>query len=165
MDKITALKELLIENIRDLYNAEVLTVSELLYFKKLVHRTELRELIHNYIYDSRAHITTLEELLDDLNASLMEEHCRTMKSIILESKILVQRCREGIIRDLAIIFSLQRMNTCKISAYNTIIRLAGNSSNEQNLHRLQDIFKHETDLEAALDNLATEIINLKQPAL
>ncbi|HKL19460.1 MAG TPA: DUF892 family protein [Halalkalibaculum sp.] len=164
MEKITALKELHIEILRDLYNAEVLTVSELLYFKKQVHQSELKELVHNYLYDSRAHITTLEEVLNSLKASLLEEHCRTMKSIILESKKLVERCSEGHIRDLAIITSLQRMNTCKISAYKALIKLTVRPSNGQNLQRLQYILKHETQMEEALDNIATENINLKQPA-
>ena len=165
MEKITDLKELQIEILRDLYNAEVLTVSELLYFKKQVHDEALRELLHTYLYDSRAHITSLEEVLDELNATLMEEHCRTMKSIILESKKLVEKCKIGFPRDLAIIISLQRINTCKKSAYNALITLADNEPKRQILHLLKDILKQESNMEEALDGLITEIINLKQPAL
>ena len=165
MEKISGLKELQIEILRDLYNAEVLTVSELLYFKKQVQDEALRELVHNYLYDSRAHITSLEEVLDELKATLMEEHCRTMKSIIQESKKLVERCEKGFLSDLAIITSLQRINTCKKSAYNALITMTGNNSKRQILHLLKDILKQESNLEEALADLATEIINLKQPAL
>ena len=167
MEKITAVKELQIVMLRDLYNAEVLAVSELLYFKKQVHEKQLRDLIHNYLYDSRAHITTLEEVLDELDATLMEEHCHTMKSIIRESKKLVERCEEGFLRDLAIITSLQRINTCKKSAYKTLVTLTAASphSGKQVRHNLQGLLTQENEMEQALDELATEILTLKLPAL
>lgn len=165
MERITGIKELQIEILRDLYNAEVLTVSELLYFKKQIHDGVLRELVHNYLYDSRAHITSLEEVLDELKATLMEEHCRTMKSIIQESKKLVERCEKGYLRDLAITTSLQRINTCKKSAYKALIALTGDDFKRQILHLLEDILDQESRMEEALAELTTEIKNLKQPAL
>ncbi|MDX1586628.1 MAG: DUF892 family protein [Balneolaceae bacterium] len=165
MEKITSPKQLQLEILKDLYNAEVLSVSELLYFKKMCRTKAIQELIHNYLYDCRAHITVLEDLLEERNSSLFDDHCRTMKSLIKESKKLVEKCAEGTVRDLAVITALQRICTCKNTAYRSLVKISEDPSDKRFAVKLQHILQQETDMEKDLQDLITETTNLKEPAI
>lgn len=164
MEKITSVKEFQTEVLKDLYNAEVLTVTELLYFKNLAERPDLKGLIQDYLYSCRSHITALEELLDDGNTPYFEDHCRTMKSLIRESKKLVEQCGNETVRELAIITALQRISTCKKTAYKSLLNSGAKTPEKKYQTRMKEIIQREYDMEVALENMIADNINLKVPA-
>lgn len=137
MEKIETLYDLYMEFVRDLYNAEVLLISELLNFKQMSSALGLKKSIQHYLNDSRAHMQQLEDLIEDMNESLLEDHCRSMKSMIGEAKKLAVRCTAEIVKDFAIAASLQRINQCKVNLYGSLVRM----SEDLGLNHNRDILK------------------------
>ena len=124
MKSITDDRDLLVEFLRDIYNAEVLQVPALKYFEDEIASDSIKKMIHRHVHDTRMQVLRIEELLDNLDQSLMEEHCRTMESMIEDAKRLVERCSEPAIKDKAIVISLQRINQCEINVYAVLVAMA-----------------------------------------
>lgn len=124
MKKIESPYDLYMEFTRDVYNGEVLLISELLTFKRMSAGPELKEYIQSYLNTCRSHMQQLEDLIEDMNESLLEDHCRSMKSMIGDAKKLAERCTTDHLKDFAIITSLQRINRCKINLYETLSNLS-----------------------------------------
>lgn len=106
---LTSEKDLYTEFLRDIYTAEVLQVPALRDFQRTATSEELKELLRIHASETRMQVLRLEELIEELNESLIEEHCRTMESMIEEAENLVQRCGDRKLKDLAITSSLQRI--------------------------------------------------------
>lgn len=124
MKKITSNSDLYTEFIKDLYSAEVHEISALHFFEKRATAPDLKDLLHRHTGDTRMHVLRLEDLFDNHKASLIDEHCRTMKSMIDEAKELVNRCVEDEVRDFAIRASVQRIKQCEIMVYRMLVEMA-----------------------------------------
>lgn len=124
MEAITSLKELYLEFIRDIYHAEVLLVPELRFFIERTNSQQLKNIIKNHFSDTRSHASKLEEIQENLDANMLQEHCRTMKSMIIETKELVKRCSDDKLAERAIVASLHRITACMITIYQMLVSMA-----------------------------------------
>lgn len=165
MEQITTIEELYAEFLRDIYNAEVLQVSELLYFKKEADSATLKQLIGTHLNNCRAQMYRLEDVMERLGDSLLEDHCRTMRSLIKEAKTLVDRCVERSVKDFALVSSLLRINQCKISVYSTLISMATRLGYTKEIEKLQKSLGDEIDFQIALKDKGLLTLKLKQPEL
>jgi len=113
-----------VEFIRDIYHAEVLLMPELRFFEKRAATKELIKALKNHHSKANMHTTRLEEILEYLDSDLLQEHCRTMKSMILETKELVERCTNAKLTERAMVGSLHRITHCMITVYQMLISMA-----------------------------------------
>lgn len=163
METIQTLDDLYVEFMRDLYNAEVLEISESLYFRKKTNSPVLKELIQQHIYHCRSHMQRLEDAMDHLNQSLLEDHCRTMRTMIEEAKRLVDRCSERLIRDMAINYSMQRIGQCKIAAYRTLVSIAEQLDHPAEARQWRNSLDEELDFFSGLKNSMPSPNELQTP--
>ena len=124
MNAITNVKELYIEFIRDIYNAEILLLPELQRFHQKTNTPSLKKALKEHLNHTRSHITLLEDLQENIHANMFNTHCRTMKYMILESRDLVDRCRTDELAERAIAASLFRITHCMITVYQMLISLS-----------------------------------------
>lgn len=165
MRQIDNMHDLYIEMLQDLYNAEVLLVSELLLFHKMADDVYLAEGLKAYLNDCRAHIQRLEDLLEELDQSLFEDHCRSMKSMIFEGKKVAQKCARGRVKDFAIAASLQRINGCKTTVYRTLISLNRHLAYPNHQEILEKSLKEEEKVGQLLKERIEYLQNVKQPEI
>lgn len=92
MKNIINKEQLYKEFLTDIYNAEILFVPALIFFKNQATSKDLQKLLLDQISSSREHIQRLEDIMDDINEATLEEHCRSMCSMIQEARSLVKRC-------------------------------------------------------------------------
>lgn len=150
MKSITSLKELYIEFLADMYNAEVLLVPELRLFMEKVTSEPFRKTLKIHLGNTRSHMTHLEELQENLAADILEEHCRTMKSMILETKVLVDRCIDNELIERAIIVSLRRITQCQITVYQMLVSMADELALPSHKKMLEQCLSHERDFDLKL---------------
>ncbi len=124
MKPIKSLEDLYLELIQDIYNAEVLLIPELQFFIGKAPSEKLKDQIKTHLTVTRSHTSQLENIQENLDANMEEEHCRTMKSMIAETKEVVERCSGEIIIERAITASLQRITQCMITVYQMLISMA-----------------------------------------
>lgn len=124
MESITSVNDLYLESIRDIYHGEVLLVPELRFFAEKAESVQLQKMIKNHLIETRSHTSRLEEIQENMNSDMLQDHCRTMKSMIIESKSLVDRCTDSKTRERAIVGSLHRITNCLLTTYQMLISMA-----------------------------------------
>lgn len=147
MEALTSVRDLYLEYIRDIYHAEVLLIPELRFFIKKSESKPLKKALNNHLRNTRAHTSRLEELQESLNANLLQEHCRSMKSMIIETKELVNRCTDEKLAERAIVASLHRITHCIVTVYQMLVSMADELKLKEHKKALQKNLDEEIDFD------------------
>ena len=124
MKKLHSVQDLYTEFIKDIYHAEVMLVPELTFFIEHCDTPQLQRTLHRHLTTTRNHVSQLEDILETLEANLLDDHCRTMKSMIIESKELVERCDDTKLTQRVIVGALHRITNCLVTVYQMLISMA-----------------------------------------
>lgn len=143
MHSINTTKDLYLEFIRDIYHGEVLLIPELRFFIDKTDSLQLKKAIEAHLTTTRSHTSRLEELQEKLGANMLEEHCRTMKSMIIDTKELVDRCSDPKLTERAIVGSLHRITHCTITVYQMLISMADELNLDHHKKTLQQNLQDE----------------------
>lgn len=158
MEAIKSVKELYKEFIRDIYHAEVLLVPELRFFAEQATSDSLKTTIKNHLSNTRSHISRLEEIQDNFGINMMEEHCRTMKSMIVETKELVDRCSDEKVAERAVVASLHRITHCMVTVYQMLISMADELDISSQKEILENLLRDEVDFDKQISAYGFSIL-------
>ena len=120
------LKELLIDEMGDLMNAEKQLVEALPAVAEAAHAPKLKEAIHKHLQQTRGHVERLNSAFDLLGEKPQAKNCKAMAGILAEGKERIQQLREKdpLAADLGLITAAQKVEHYEISAYGTLRHLA-----------------------------------------
>lgn len=125
MKAIKDLKDLMIEQLRDLYNAEQMLDEFLPYLFEEVDSPQLKEAIDSHLFDNKGQVMRLRQVFDEhLFEEGEGETCGAMKTMIQEARDLVKRCEDPEVRDAGIITALQHMIHYEIAGYGAVCTYA-----------------------------------------
>jgi ferritin-like metal-binding protein YciE len=153
MAKLTSPKELLIEELKDLYSAENQLIKALPRMAKAAESEELKQAFHTHLEETKVHAERLEEIMDQLEESPRGKKCKAMEGLVAEGKDMMQEEGEPPILDLALIGAAQKVEHYEIASYGTartLAELAGENSIAKTLQQT-------LDEEGKTDKLLTEI--------
>lgn len=118
------LKELYIDELRDLYDSENQLIKALPKIAKKADSEELRTGIENNLEQTREHARRLEQIFEVLDESAKGKKCKGMQGIIGEGNEVLREGYEGAVLDCGIIASAQRVEHYEIAAYGTVHEFA-----------------------------------------
>jgi ferritin-like metal-binding protein YciE len=118
------LREALVEEVRDLYNAEKQLVKALPKMAKGASSDELREAFESHLDETEGQVTRLERVFELLEEKPRGKHCAGMAGIIEEGSEKLQEDLEDSVLDACLIASAQKVEHYEISAYGTAIAWA-----------------------------------------
>jgi ferritin-like metal-binding protein YciE len=118
------LREALVEEIRDLYNAEKQLTKALPKLAKGATSEELREAFESHLEETEGHVTRLERVFELLDEKPRGKHCAGMAGIIEEGSDMLQEDAEDAVMDAMLIAAGQRAEHYEIGAYGTCIAWA-----------------------------------------
>lgn len=118
------LREALVEEIRDLYNAEKQLVKALPKMAKGAASDELREAFEAHLEQTEGQVTRLERVFELLDEKPRGKHCAGMAGIVEEGSEKLQEDLEDAVLDASLIASAQKVEHYEISAYGTAIAWA-----------------------------------------
>ena len=118
------LREALVEEIRDLYNAEKQLTKALPKLAKAATNDELREAFESHLEETEGQVTRLERVFELLDEKPRGKHCAGMAGIIEEGSDTMQEDMEDSVMDACLIASAQRAEHYEIGAYGTCIAWA-----------------------------------------
>ncbi|HZO56450.1 MAG TPA: ferritin-like domain-containing protein [Bryobacteraceae bacterium] len=144
------LQELLIDNVRDIYDAEKQLVKALPKMAKAADSEELAEGIEQHLEETKGQVERLEKVFDLLDVPAKGKTCKGMKGLIDEGAEALED-EAGPLRDLAIIAAAQRVEHYEISAYGTARAIAEQMGNGDVAELLQQT---EDEEKAADENLS-----------
>lgn len=121
---IHTLREALVEEIRDLYNAERQLTKALPKLAKASCSDVLREAFESHLEETEGHVTRLERVFELLDEKPRGKHCAGMAGIIEEGADTMQEDMEDAVMDACLIAGAQRAEHYEIGAYGSVISWA-----------------------------------------
>jgi ferritin-like metal-binding protein YciE len=155
----TNLHEALVDEIRDIYNAEKQIVKALPRMVKGASSDELREALESHFEETENQVTRLERVFELLDEKPRGKHCAGMAGILEEGSETLQEDAEGALMDAMIIAGAQRVEHYEITAYGTAIAWAEALELTDVAELLGESLAEETAADEKLSALAESGIN------
>jgi ferritin-like metal-binding protein YciE len=153
----SALKELYIDELRDLYDAENRLVKALPKMAKAATSEQLRAGIEEHLEQTRGHVDRLEEIFESLEKKPTGKTCAGMAGLIKEGKEIMDEDFEGEVMDAALISAAQRVEHYEIAAYGCVKTWAGLLGEDQASQLLEKTLEEEKETDRKLTELADQI--------
>lgn len=149
------LKELLVDELRDLLHAEGQLIAALPKMAEAAHNPKLKEAFVHHLQQTEAHVDRLNSAFDLLGEKAQPKPCRAMMGLVEEGEETIKEGEEKqqIAADLALIAAAQRVEHYEISGYGTARSLARQIGERD----VANLLSHTLGEEARSDFLLTEL--------
>ncbi len=155
-----SLRELMIDELKDLYSAENQILKALPKMIKKATSAELKSGFENHLKETEGHVERLDNIFHQLDASPRGKKCKGMEGIIEDGKELMEKDADAEVMDAGLIGAAQHVEHYEMAGYGCVRTYA-------ELMGLSDVAKllqKTLDEEKATDNKLTELsrqINVK----
>lgn len=157
MPALKNLRDLLIEELRDLHNAENQLVKALPKMAKAASNDELREGFQEHLEQTREHVDRLERCFKLLGQKARGKTCHAMKGLVEEGTEAIQTEAPDAIKDANLIGAAQRVEHYEIAAYGTARAFAETLGETKIADLLQETLDEEGETDKRLTALAQQI--------
>ena len=154
-----SLRELMIEEIRDLYDAERQLVKALPKMAKGATSDDLRSLIETHLEETQGQVKRLEQAFEMLQEKPRGKHCAGIAGIIKEGSDLLEEDFDGAVLDAGIIAGAQRAEHYEMGAYGSVIAWAKQLGEGEVASLLEETLEEEKGADEKLSALAESSIN------
>jgi|SRR6185437_85429 ferritin-like metal-binding protein YciE len=151
--RFNSLKDVLQEQLEDLYSAETQLVGALPKMAQAAHNEQLRDAFQTHLEETRGHVNRIEEALGELGVTMPTEVCKGMQGLIAEGEEMIQMGGDPLALDAALIAAAQRVEHYEIAAYGTARQLADDCGYDA----VRDLMDQTLDEESQADKLLTKI--------
>ncbi len=155
--EINSLRELYIDQLRDLYDAENQLIKALPRMAKEASSDELRQAIEEHLEQTRGQAERLEQIFEQLGEKPKAKKCKGMQGVIEEGKETLEEDMEEDTKDAAIIAAAQRVEHYEISGYGTARTYANLLGENEAAELLEETLNEEKETDQKLTQLAEEI--------
>lgn len=147
------LRDALVDEIRDLYNAEKQLVKAPPKMAKGATSEELREALESHLDETENQVTRLERVFELLDEKPRGKHCAGMAGIVEEGSEKLQEDMEDMVLDACLIASAQKVEHYEMGAYGTVIAWA----EALGLNEVRDVLNEKLEEEKAADKKLTAL--------
>jgi ferritin-like metal-binding protein YciE len=155
---IETLEDLLLEEIKDLYDAEKQITKALPKLAKAASSPDLKAAFTEHLEQTKGQITRLEEVFGYLGRKPKSKPCLAMKGLIEEGQEQTQEDAEGSIKDLMLIGAAQKVEHYEVSGYGTVRTLAEGIGNEEVASLLRQTEEEEAETDRKLTGIAAQLM-------
>ena len=153
------LYDLLLEQLRDLYDGEQQQLTFLNTLANTADTFELNEFLRYHLKETNRQVRRIEEVFTILNEEPGGESCDGIHGLIQEAQKLAERCLNEEVRDAAIVTAVQHINHYEMAGYGTAIAYAKSLERHDIAELLLDTLREEKQADMGLSDLAESQIN------
>lgn len=157
MSKITSPRDLLVEELKDLYSAENQLVKALPKMAKAATSEELQQAFETHLQETEVHVQRLERIGKKLGETMKGKKCKAMQGLVDEGKEVMEEDAEAVLLDLALIGAAQKVEHYEIAGYGTARTLAQISGEDDVAKLLQETLDEEGETDKKLTEIAMEL--------
>lgn len=156
----SALKELFIDEVKDIYWAEKHLASALPKMIKGATSEDLKTAITDHLEETKNHVTRLESVFASIGEKATAKKCLAMEGLLKEATELLEDTDKGTeVRDVAIISAAQKVEHYEIATYGTLRTLAGTLGYSEAQTLLDETLAEEKNADALLTQVAENYVN------
>lgn len=157
--KIESIEQVLIEEVKDLYDAEKQLVKALPKIAKAASSSELKEAINSHLEETKGHVERLTEVFAALGVKAAGKPCAAMKGLVQEGSEAVESGAQGEYLDTLLIGAAQRVEHYEMAAYSTARTLAQHIGNDDVVSLLQQTLDEEKAADDKLSEVSMQILD------
>ncbi len=148
-----SLRDLMIDELKDLYNAEHQLLKALPKMAKAATSRELKRAFESHLKETEGQVDRLVQIFDVLDASPKGKKCKAMEGLVEEGSEIMAEDGELDVLDAGLIAAAQRVEHYEIAGYGcvrTYAQLLGET-------KIAGLLQRTLDEEAAADRKLTEL--------
>jgi ferritin-like metal-binding protein YciE len=159
MPKVRTLEDLLIAELKDLFDAETQLTRALPKMAKAATAPELKEAFTEHLQVTKGHVDRLTQVFAELGQPAKGKRCEAMKGLIEEGKQLMEEDISPEILDAGLIGAAQRVEHYEMAGYGTVREMAKILGHKQAAELLDSTLKEEEAADKTLTSIARKVVN------
>lgn len=159
MAEVERLHDALVDELKDLLNAEKQLTKALPKLAQNATNPKLRQAIRSHLTETNAQVRRLERALRALDEKVEGKLCDGMQGIIKEGNKMIEETARGAVLDACIIAGAQRAEHYEIGAYGTCIAWARAMGHREVVRLLTETLKEEKAADKKLSAIAEGGVN------
>jgi ferritin-like metal-binding protein YciE len=155
------LQELLVDELKDLFNAENQIIKALPRMAKAARSPELKKAFEKHLVETRRQAARLEQIGRALDVTLSGKKCKGMEGLIDEGTELIRDDLDESALDAGLIGAAQKVEHYEMAAYGTARTHAQLLGHEKIARLLQQTLDEEGATDKKLTTIAERVINVQ----
>jgi ferritin-like metal-binding protein YciE len=156
---VKTLRDLVIEGVQDIYNAEQQLTKTLPKLANKAKSSNLKSALEEHLKQTESHVQRLEKVFKELDMSPKGKTCEGIKGIVSEGEELLSEIKGEEVLDSAIIGAAQKTEHYEISSYGTLINLTNRLGLNNASSYLKDNLNEEYEADDKLSKIAESEAN------
>lgn len=161
--KLENLKQLLVQELHDLYDAEDQITEALPKMIEAAHHDQLKNALQHHLQVTRQQIQRLDSIFATLGEDPCGQTCKGMKGVIKEGEGIVSQGGDPATVDAGIISAAQRVEHYEMAGYGTVRNYATLLGKQEIASLLQKTLDEEKEADEKLTEIARSV-NLEAKA-
>jgi len=157
--KLSNIKDLYIQQLKDLYSAEKQLIKALPKMAKAASSQELADSINEHLKQTEEHAERLEDLLSEHDQTTRGPTCKGMEGLLEEGTEMIKVDADDEVRDAGLIAAAQRVEHYEIAGYGTARTFAELIGDKKGARILQTTLDEEAETDQKLTRLAQGGVN------
>ena len=151
------LRQLYVEELRDIYDAEKQLVKALPKMAEASTSGELRDGFEEHLKQTKGHVERLEQIFGELGEKPTGKKCKGMQGLVNEGSEFMSEDFENEVKDAGLIAAAQRVEHYEIATYWTVRTYATILGDQNAVALLERTLKEEKETDQKLTELAEGI--------
>ena len=144
----------------DIYHSEKLLVDAIPNMANAADDPALEDGLRRHLTETKEQVKRLEAIHEEIEKDIKDVGCEPVKKMIEHGSLMFGNCKQGPVRDAAIIAAAQKVEHYEIAAYGTLIGLAQSLGYSENvIDLLRETLAEEKSADASLSSAACGHIN------
>jgi len=152
-------RELLIDELCDIYHAEKQLLKALLKMAKAAKADKLRQAFEHHLEETKGQVERLETVFEKLDTRSSGKRCEAMEGLIDEAKEMIEEIRTPEVLDAALIVGAQKVEHYEIASYGSVRELAMALGEAEVARLLDETLAEEKKADKKLNGLAISDVN------
>ena len=152
------LEDLLVDQVRDLYDAEKQLVRALPRMAEAATSEDLQQAIQTHLQETKNQFSRLERVFEELDKPAKGKACKAMRGLVEEGGEALDGKSRAPLTDLSIIAAAQRVEHYEISAYGTARAIALQLGQETIASLLEEKEEEEKAADTKLTHIAIDLM-------
>jgi ferritin-like metal-binding protein YciE len=157
MPKINNLRDVYIEQLRDLYSAENQLIKALPKLAKAATAADLAQGFQEHLEQTKGHATRLEEIFQALGEKATGKKCKAMEGLIKEGAEAIEEDASDSAKDALLIAAAQRVEHYEIAGYGSVKTYANLLGEKDAARLLEQTLQEEVETDEKLTEAAESV--------
>jgi ferritin-like metal-binding protein YciE len=152
-----SLRELYIDELKDLYSAETQLVKALPKMAKAASNDQLRQAFEEHLRQTSEQVSRLEQIFGQLEEKPTGKKCLGMEGLVKEGAEIMKEDFADSVKDAGIIGAAQRVEHYEIAAYGTAKAFAELLGEDEHVSLLEETLNEEKEADQKLSQIAEDV--------